>query len=169
MYLFQRPPIIPCLLKTLVLIDFGSAADLDPTGPFGFKKRVGLDDDSIVALSPIYAAPEQFVKVDRYVTWKGMEKNPLQLVILIQPLSHSFDYLNGVPRNPLRFDVFSAAMIFCQLLFNLLDERADAAFRQQLQESNYDLDTWLARELSTTIRPVGLVDALLYLDERRGM
>jgi len=71
-------------------------------------------------------------------------------------------------RNPLQFDVFSIAMIFCQLLFNLLDERTDAAFRQQLVESKYDLDTWLARELSSTIRPVGLDDALIYLDERRG-
>lgn len=60
-------------------------------------------------------------------------------------------------------------MIFCQVLFNLLDEKTDAAFRQQLQESNYDLDTWLARVLSSTIRPAGLDDALLYLDERRGM
>jgi len=72
-------------------------------------------------------------------------------------------------RNPLQFDVFSIAMIFCQLLFNLLDERTDAAFRQQLLESNYDLDTWLARELSSTIRPVGLDDALSYLVERKGM
>ena len=46
-----------------MLIDFGSAADMDPTKAIGgFGKRVGLDD-AIVAVSPIYAAPETFVKV----------------------------------------------------------------------------------------------------------
>ena len=59
-------------------------------------------------------------------------------------------------REALAFDVFSAGLIFCQLLFNLLDERTDAAFRQQLQESNYDLDLWLERELQSTVRPVSL-------------
>jgi serine/threonine protein kinase len=152
--------------QSFVLIDFGSAADLDLTtqSMFGFnmiKKRIGLEDDSVVALSPIYAAPEQFVKVDRYVTSTPMDGN-------LSSLNLPLTILNVKIRNPLSFDVFSIAMIFCQLLFNLLDERADAAFRQQLHESNYDLDTWIARELTTTIRPVGLEDALLYLDERRG-
>ena len=50
--------------KSLVLIDFGSAADMDPSSSFGGfgTKRIGLDD-SIVAVSPIYAAPETFVKL----------------------------------------------------------------------------------------------------------
>ena len=59
-------------------------------------------------------------------------------------------------REALTFDVFSAGLIFCQLLFNLLDQRTDAAFRQQLEESNYDLDLWLERELQSTARPVSL-------------
>ena len=49
--------------KSLVLIDFGSAADMEPiNGMGGFGKRVGLDD-AIVSVSPIYAAPETFVKI----------------------------------------------------------------------------------------------------------
>lgn len=59
------------------------------------------------------------------------------------------------------FDVFSAGLIFCQLLFNLLDERTDAAFRQQLDEANFDLDMWLERELQSTIRPVSVYIILL--------
>jgi serine/threonine protein phosphatase PrpC/serine/threonine protein kinase len=52
--------------RSLVLIDFGSAADMDPIStniPFQ-KKRVGLEDDG-VAISPIYAAPEFFIKPDK--------------------------------------------------------------------------------------------------------
>ncbi len=46
----------------LVLIDFGSAADMDPIkNSFGVgSKFIGVDD--VVAVSPIYAAPETFVK-----------------------------------------------------------------------------------------------------------
>jgi serine/threonine protein kinase len=54
--------------QSLVLIDFGSAADLDPVKSrgtfFETEKRIGLED-SIVAVSPIYAAPETFVKVGK--------------------------------------------------------------------------------------------------------
>ncbi len=131
--------------KRLRLIDFGSAADLDPSTAkqsdsfgslfFGGNTRVGLDE-GIVALSPVYAAPETFVKLND---------------------------------NPLSFDVFSAALIICQLLFNLLDERTDAGFHQQMKDVNYDLDLWLERELATKLRPVGFDDALEYLGERRGL
>jgi serine/threonine protein kinase len=96
---------------------------------------MGLDE-GIVALSPVYAAPETFVKVDE---------------------------------NPTSFDVFSAALIMCQLLFNLLDERTDAGFCQQLKDVEYNLDSWLEIELAATLRPAGLDDALEYLGERRGL
>lgn len=137
--------------RSLVLIDFGSAADMDPVSsslssssssgkmnlnPFSFgKRRIGLEDDS-VAISPIYAAPELFVKPDRA---------------------------------PFAFDVFSAALIFCQVLFNYLDIRTDAAFHQQIQDANYDLDAWLSRELSSKVRPAGFEDALDYLEQRPGL
>ena len=133
---------------SLVLIDFGSAADMDPVSsslsssaktsmnPFTFgKRRIGLEDDS-VAISPIYAAPELFVKPDRA---------------------------------PFAFDVFSAALIYCQILFNYLDIRTDAAFHQQIHDANYDLDAWLSRELSSKVRPVGFEDALEYLQQRPGL
>lgn len=44
--------------KRLILIDFGSAADLSPKG--WFAKRTGWEQDR-VAVSPIYAAPEVFI------------------------------------------------------------------------------------------------------------
>ncbi|KAL7550868.1 hypothetical protein ACHAWF_014070 [Thalassiosira exigua] len=117
----------------LVLIDFGSAADLDPP-PSGFGNPVGLDDR--VALSPIYAAPETFVRRHK---------------------------------SPTNFDSFSAALVFAQLLFNLLDERADASFRQQLEDVDFDLDAWLQRELNAKLRPDGIEDAIVYLADRPGM
>lgn len=73
----------------------------------GGKVRVGLDE-GIVALSPVFAAPETFVKVDE---------------------------------SPTSFDVFLAALVMCQLLFNLLDERTDAGFYQQLKDAEYNLDS----------------------------
>lgn len=144
----------------LLLIDFGSAADLDlssspppnqqqqqnngianifSNAAAGLqqqqKRRVGFDE-GIAAISPIYSAPETFVKLDE---------------------------------NPLTFDVFSTALIMCQLLFNLLDERTDAGFTQQLREVNYNLDTWLENSLRVKLRPLGFDDALEYLGERRGL
>lgn len=95
-----------------------------------------MEDSSIVAVSPIYAAPETFVRWDRA---------------------------------PLNFDTFSCALIFCQLLFNLLDERTDAAFHQQLEFAKYDLDTWLEREFESTMLPAGVDDALAYLAQRPGL
>jgi len=122
--------------KSLVLIDFGSAADMDPsTSLFSYGKRVGFED-TIAAVSPIYAAPETFIKLGAQA---------------------------------LAFDVFSVGLIFCQLLFNLLDERTDAAFRQQLEEVQYDLDLWLERELEATLRPAGFEDGMLYLGSRPGL
>lgn len=99
------------------------------------KRRVGFDE-GIAAISPIYSAPETFVKLNE---------------------------------NPLTFDVFSTALIMCQLLFNLLDERTDAGFTQQLREVDYDLDAWLENSLRAKWRPLGLDDALEYLGERRGL
>ena len=122
---------------TTYLIDFGSAADLEPAQGGIFRKTyVGLEDSNRVAISPIYAAPEVFV--DR----------------------------NDKPEN---FDVFSAALIYCQLLFNFLDERTDAGFHQQLATNEWNLDTWLEQELASKVRPKGLEEALVVLSERPGL
>ena len=128
-----------------VLIDFGSAADIDPPADSpatafssvlgGNGGRVGLEDDR-VALSPIYAAPEMFVRWDR---------------------------------SPCEFDSFSTALVFTQLLFNLLDERADASYRQQLQDVDFNLDSWLQRELSAELQPEGIENAIEYLRGRPGL
>ena len=134
-------------MQTLVLIDFGSAADLEPPKKRSFSSsllgamgvtnggRIGLEIDS-VCISPIYSAPEIFID------------------------------LKNSPKN---FDIFSCAMVLTQLLFGLFDERTDAAFRQQLEESQFNLESWLARELAATLRPVGIDDAIRYLGERPGM
>jgi serine/threonine protein kinase len=125
-----------------VLIDFGSAADLDPPSKASFSsilggggERVGLDDGR-VALSPIYCAPETYIKLHR---------------------------------SPVNFDSFSTALVFCQLLFNLLDERSDASFRGQLEDVDYDLDLWLQREINAELRPEGIEDAIKYLASRPGL
>jgi serine/threonine protein kinase len=70
---------------------------------------------------------------------------------------------------PYQFDVFSAALIICQLLFNYLDERTDAGFHQQLEDADWDLDLWLSRELGSKVRPAGLEEALEYLSARPGL
>lgn len=56
-----------------------------------------------------------------------------------------------------------------QLLFNLLDERTDVGFLQQLKQVDYDLDMWLEIELGAKLRPSGFDNGLEYLGERRGL
>jgi len=124
--------------QRLRVIDLGSAADIEPSPmpgiPFA-QQRVGYDE-GIASVSPVYCAPETFVKLNE---------------------------------KPMNFDVFSAALIMCQLLFNLLDERTDAGFLQQIKEVDYDLDTWLEKELGTKLRFGGFDDGLEYLGARRGL
>jgi serine/threonine protein kinase len=48
---------------TLILLDFGSAADLEPTGGMTNKRRVGLENGNRVAVSPMYCAPELYVDI----------------------------------------------------------------------------------------------------------
>lgn len=117
----------------LVLIDFGSAADMETAGLF--KPNIGLSDR--VAISPIYVAPELFV----------------------DPNS----------KYACNFDCFSAALLFCQLLFQFLDERTESGFHQQLKSADYDLDTWLQTTLSSKVRPAGIGDALEVLRDRPGL
>jgi hypothetical protein len=69
--------------------------------------------------------------------------------------AHSL-FLVSFNRAPLNFDVFSVGLVFCQLLFNLLDDVTDAGFRQQLEDADFDLDIWMERELQATLRPVSL-------------
>ena len=120
---------------TLLLMDFGSAADLEPSGGI-LKRRRGLENGNRVAVSPIYCAPEVFVDVNYH---------------------------------PTKFDMFSSALLICQLLFAYLDERIDAGFHQQLQEVDWDLNAWLSNDLAGKVRPQGLSHALDYLGERPGL
>jgi serine/threonine protein kinase len=98
------------------------------------------EEQQIIAISPMYAAPEG--------TFVRSSKN----------------------KAPFAFDVYSAGLIFCQLLFNLLDDRTDAAFHQQLRETNHDLDLWLSsKALASKVRPLGLEAGLTYLADRPGL
>ena len=128
--------------SSLILLDFGSAANLEPKGwnilgGGGSNNNYwGLEDGNRVAISPIYCAPEVFV-----------DRN----------------------RAPLAFDLFSSALLFCQLLLGYLEERVDDGFHQQLQQTNWDLNLWLSRELASKLRPKGLDQALEYLGDRPGL
>jgi len=122
---------------SFLLMDFGSAADLEPISTNLLqKRRVGLDRGNVVAVSPIYCAPEIFI---------------------------------DIRDAPTAFDIFSTALLFCQLLFSYLDERTDAGFHQQLEEAQWDLSAWLSNELGSKLRPGGLDHALEYLAERPGL
>ena len=72
----------------------------------------------------------------------------------------------GSIANTLAADVFSVALIICRLLFNV----PGVALNQQLKSASYDLDLWLQQALAATGSDfIGLVDALDYLTERRGL
>ena len=72
-------------------------------------------------------------------------------------------------RNALTFDVFSMALLYCQLLFQYTDERTEAGFRQQLQAAHWNMNTWLQAQLQSKVAPVGLLEALEVLRERPGL
>jgi serine/threonine protein phosphatase PrpC/serine/threonine protein kinase len=79
-------------------------------------------------------------------------------------------FLNpSLPRSAVNFDCFSAALIFCQIIFQYLDERTDAGFFQQLAAADYSLDTWLQTELSEDVRSAGLEQGLAVLAQRPGL
>jgi hypothetical protein len=46
---------------------------------------------------------------------------------------------------------------------------ADAGFLQQLKDMNYDLDSWLEKELGAKLRPSGLENGLVFIGDRRGL
>ena len=71
----------------------------------------------------------------------------------------------GSIANSLAADVFSVALVVCELLFDF-DE---VTFTAQIKEVGYDLDTWLQRTLVAEERPLGLDEAFWYLSERRGL
>ena len=94
-----------------------------------------------VAISPIYAAPE--IYLDQ----------------------------SGGTKYATNFDCFSVALLFCQLLFQYLDERTESGFHQQIANQNvpWDLDSWLQSAIQSKVRPVGLAEALQVLSERPGL
>jgi serine/threonine protein kinase len=105
------------------------------------NQNIGLDMNR-VAISPIYAAPEVFL-----------------------------DSSGSGTKYAANFDCFSVALLFCQLLFQYLDERTESGFHQQLANLNvpWDLDSWLQSALQSKVRPSGLLNALQVLKERPGL
>lgn len=88
-----------------------------------------------------------------------MRKNALSSmfenqIVTLSPIYAAPELYVEWDKNPKSFDVFSTGLVFCQLLFNLLDDRTDAGFRQQLEEADFDLDLWLERELQASLIPV---------------
>jgi hypothetical protein len=92
------------------------------------------------------------------VSLNGTSKSVIAIRSCLISLHYSFktysSFCTFEHRAPLNFDVFSTGLVFCQLLFNLLDDRTDAGFRQQLEDADFDMDLWLEREFQATLRPV---------------
>ncbi|GKY90992.1 hypothetical protein MPSEU_000072000 [Mayamaea pseudoterrestris] len=73
------------------------------------------------------------------------------------------------PKDAVKFDCFSLALLYCQLLLQYTDDRTDAGFRAQLQAADWDLNTWLDKQLQSKVAATGLVEALEVLNERPGL
>ena len=71
----------------------------------------------------------------------------------------------GSIANTLAADVFSVALIFLQLLFDVSDLKV---LNRQMKDAGYDLDSWLQKVLVTE-GSLGFSDASEYLGERRGI
>ena len=116
-------------------------------GSAGDLSTAGLLNQNIgldmnrVAISPIYAAPEVFL-----------------------------DSGSG-SKYAANFDCFSVALLFCQMMFQYVDERTESGFHQQLANQNvpWDLDSWLQSALQSKVRPSGLGNALEVLKDRPGL
>jgi serine/threonine protein kinase len=116
-------------------------------GSAGDLSTAGLLNQNIgldmnrAAISPIYAAPEVFLDSGSSSKYAA------------------------------NFDCFSVTLLFCQLLFQYLDERTESGFHQQLANQNipWDLDSWLQTALQSKVRPSGLRNALEVLKERPGL
>ena len=66
--------------------------------------------------------------------------------------------------SPLSFDVFSVGFLFLTYVFNLAhDEKLMSSFRQQLSDSGFDLNNWLAGQLASTILSKSVIEGLGYM------
>jgi serine/threonine protein kinase len=110
---------------------------------------IGIQDPNRVAISPIYAAPELFIDVMSVGSVATKESITTAL----------------------SFDVFSIAILYCQLLFQYLDERTESAFRQQLASGicNYNIDLWLQYQLNSKVRKTRIEDSIQILYKRYGL
>jgi hypothetical protein len=85
---------------------------------------------------------------------------------LLQSLSSTEGLLKSLTSIVVKFDYFSVALIYCQLLFQYLDERTDAGFHQQLQAANWNLNGTLRLCIHSFVR-LFVVQSTLYLSTIR--
>ncbi|KAG6540872.1 hypothetical protein Mapa_017747 [Marchantia paleacea] len=134
--------------KTFKIIDLGAAADL----------RVGINYvPKEFLLDPRYAAPEQYI-----MSTQTPSAPPPPVAAALSPVLWQMNV-------PDRFDVYSAGLIFLQMVFpNLRTDSPLIQFNRQLKRCDYDLVAW--REMT---EPRGNADVrrgfeILDLDEGVG-
>ena len=89
--------------------------------------------------------------------------------VAISPIYAAPEVFCEPNKAPTHFDVFSAAMIACQLIFQYRDERTDAGFHQQLAVHDNNLEAWLKTQWQGKVRASGLMDGLQVLADRPGL
>lgn len=111
----------------LKIIDLGAAADL----------RVGINyAPKEFLLDPRYAAPEQYI-----MSTQTPSAPPPPVAAALSPVLWQMNL-------PDRFDLYSAGLIFLQMVFpSLRSDSGIIQFNRQLKRCNYDMAAW--RELAT--------------------
>ncbi|KAL2613282.1 hypothetical protein R1flu_024974 [Riccia fluitans] len=108
--------------KTFKIIDLGAAADL----------RVGINYvPKEFLLDPRYAAPEQYI-----MSTQTPSAPPPPVAAALSPVLWQMNV-------PDRFDVYSAGLIFLQMVFsNLRSDSSLIQFNRQLKRCDYDIVKW---------------------------
>jgi serine/threonine protein kinase len=111
--------------KVFKIIDLGAAADL----------RVGINyAPKEFLLDPRYAAPEQYI-----MSTQTPSAPPVLVAALLSPVLWQMNF-------PDHFDVYSAGLIFLQMVFpNLRSDSGLITFNRQFKRRGYDIKSW--REL----------------------
>ncbi|CAI5987484.1 unnamed protein product [Closterium sp. NIES-65] len=106
----------------LKIIDLGAAADL----------RVGINyDPDQYLLDPRYAAPEEYI-----MSTQTPSAPPAPVAAALAPVLWQMNH-------PDRFDMYSAGLVFLQMLFpSLRSDASLAAFTRQFKKLDYNLSAW---------------------------
>ncbi|CAI5486899.1 unnamed protein product [Closterium sp. Naga37s-1] len=106
----------------LKIIDLGAAADL----------RVGINyDPDQYLLDPRYAAPEEYI-----MSTQTPSVPPAPVAAALAPILWQMNH-------PDRFDMYSAGLVFLQMIFpSLRSDTGLAAFTRQFKKLDYNLSAW---------------------------